>query len=525
LNLNLNLNLNLLVPPNRLKWLLALAIAIAAWLLYSPTLTADFVWDARAKILMSDFIHDPANLPGVLTGRVLTRDVLDNNRPANLLSLMMDAAFWGRRPAGYHATSITLHAAVCAMLFLLLLRLLPTPGALGPAFVAALVFAVHPLNCEAVSEVSYREDLLVAASLLVSLFAAMAFLRHPGRLRNLLLGSLCCLALLFGVAAKENGVAGPFVLACYWLLWRRKDPRLPWAALLAAASIAVFGFLLARFTLRPEHSVIYTAPPARLGGSLANSLLAQLRIYAMQFSQVILPHDLCADYGPWSLRNYSIPLSALALALVIAAQLFLAFRDRLFALGSVLFWAGLLPVSNIVPIFRPMADRFLYVPLLGLALLLAQALYLARHLRLSARAPLYGLLILWITVAAFLTCRREAVWHNSLTLWQDTVLRDPYSFTAANNFGWALLAAQRNRDAATFFERAIQLSNSTDPDPWAGIALVCQAIGNPAAATTAFHRAVSLDPRYAHPQDLVRALTAEPDVAAKLDLLAHPSSP
>jgi len=80
--MNLNLNLNLLVlPPNRLKWVLALAIAIAAWLLYSPTITADFVWDARAKVLMSDFILDPSNLPDVLTGRVLTRDVLDNNRP------------------------------------------------------------------------------------------------------------------------------------------------------------------------------------------------------------------------------------------------------------------------------------------------------------------------------------------------------------------------------------------------------------------------------------------------------------
>jgi len=523
--MNLNLNLNLLVlPPNRLKWVLALAIAIAAWLLYSPTITADFVWDARAKVLMSDFILDPSNLPDVLTGRVLTRDVLDNNRPANLLSLMIDAAFWGRRPAGYHATSITLHAVVCAMLFLLLVRLLPAPGALCPAFLAALIFAVHPLNCEAVSEVSYREDLLVAASFMVALFAAIAFLRKPGRLRNLLLGALCCLALLFGVAAKENGVAGPFVLAGYWLLWRRKDPRLPWAALLAAASIAVFGFLLARFTLRPEHSVIFTSPPARLGGSLANSLLAQVRIWAMQFSQIIFPHDLCADYGPWSIRNYSVPLSAVALALVIAAQLFLAFRNRLFALGSVLFWAGLLPVSNIVPIFRPMADRFLYVPLLGLAIILSQALYLARNLRLALRVALFCLLILWITAAAFLTFRREAVWHDSLVLWQDTAVRNPFSFTAANNLGWAQLAVQHNRDAAASFERAIQLSNNSDPDPWAGIALVCQAIGNPAAANTAFHRAVSLDPRYAHPQELVRALTAEPDVAVKLELLSHPTT-
>lgn len=500
--------------------LLALAVACLAWLLYAPALTADFVWDARAKVLINDFIHDPANLPDVLTGRVLTRDVLDNNRPGNLLSLMIDSALWGRRPAGYHATSVTLHAAVCAMLFLLLARLLPAGGT-WPAFVAALAYAVHPLDCESVSEVSYREDLLVTASILAALFAAMAFLRKPGLWRNLLLGGVCCLALLFGVASKENGIAGPVVLGCYGLLWRRKEPRLPWACLLASACLVVFGFLAARFTLRPEHSIVFTSAPQRLGGSLTNTLLIQVRIWAMEFSQVIVPHDLCADYGPYSLRNYSVPLSAVVVALAIAAQIFLGFRNRLFAFGSVLFWAGLLPVSNIVPIFRPMADRFLYLPLAGMAMLLAQALFLARNLRPVARAALYTVVVLGICANAAVTFRREPVWHDSVALWQDTASRNPRSTTAANNLGWALLAANRIPDAAAWFNRAIQLTGGAEADPWSGLALAFEAAGRPAAADNAFNRAVGLDARYAHPDELVRALVAEPDVAGKLELLAR----
>ena len=503
---------------------LALVVAAVAWLLYAPALTADFVWDARAKILNSNFIHDPANLPDVLTGRVLTRDVLDNNRPGNLLSLMIDAALWGKLPAGYHATSVTLHAAVCAMLFLLLVRLLPAPAgpcATWPAFVAALVPAVHPLNCEAVYEVSYREDLLVAASILVALFAAMAFLRKPGFWRNLLPGAVCCLALLFGVSAKENGVAGPVVVGCYWLLWRRKEPRLPWACLLSVASLVVLSFLAARFTLRPEHSLIFTDNPPRLGGSLGNSLLIQLRIWAMEFSQVLLPRNLCADYGPYSLRNFSVPLSAAAVVLVAGAQLFLAFRHRLFALGSALFWAGLLPVSNIVPLYRPLADRFLYVPFAGLAMLLAQAFFLARNLRPAARAALYGAAILWISAGAVLTFRREAVWHDSLALWQDTAAVNPYSFAAADNLGYALLEIHRDRDAAQSFLRAIRIAGGSVADPWAGLALASEAAGQPAAADNAFRRAAALDVRYAHPQELVRALIVPPDIAGKLEVLAH----
>ena len=488
-------------------------MAAIAWLLYAPALTADFVYDARAKILISPFIHDRTNLPDVLTGRVIARDVLDNNRPGNLLSLMIDAALYGKRPMGYHATSITLHAAVCAMLFLLIVRL---GVGVGPAFAAALLFAVHPMNCEAVCEVSYREDLLVAASIIATLLAAMEFMRQPGRWRNILLGAFCCFALLFGVSSKENGVAGPVVLSAYWFLWRRKDPRAPWAGLLAGAWIVVVGFLVA-LTLRPEHSIIFIGQPGRLGGSLENCLLIQSRIWAMQFSQIVGPHGFCADYGPDSLTNYSIWLSAVADLLVIAALIFAAFRSRLAALGVIWFWAALLPVSNIVPLFIPMADRFLYVPLLGAAILLAQALETARQWR----PPALAATALAICACAVITFRRESVWHDSLALWQETSLQNPQSLPAQNNLGWALLDADRTEEAAFSFQRAISLTASHLADPWAGLALARDASGQTAAANDAYRRAIQIDPRYAHPQELVRALTTEPDVAGKLEILAN----
>jgi tetratricopeptide (TPR) repeat protein len=285
--------------------------------------------------------------------------------------------------------------------------------------------------------------------------------------------------------------------------------------------MVVLGFLAARFTLRPEHSAIFTSPPARLGGSLAGTLLIQVRIWAMEFSQVIMPHNLCADYGLYSLRNFSVPISALAVVLVAAAQVFLGFRNRVIALGSVLFWAALLPVSNIVPIFRPMADRFLYVPLLGIAMVLAQGLYVARKLPRPARAALYGVAILWVAAAATITFLREPVWRDSLALWQDTAARNPFSATAANNLGWALLAVDRNQDAAASFNRAIRLTGETEADPWAGLALAADAAGQPAAADSDFDQAVKLDARYGRPEELVRALIEEPDEAAKLEVLAR----
>ena len=498
---------------------IALAIAAFAWLLYARTLTADFVWDARAKVLISDFIHTPANLPDVLTGRVLTRDVIDNNRPGNLLSLMIDAALWGKNPVGYHATSVTLHAAICALLFLLLVRLLD--GNEAAAALAALVFAAHPICCEAVSEVSYREDLLVLASILVALFAALEFQRKPGLGRNLLLGGLCCLALLFGVSAKENGAAGPVVLAAYWLLWRKKEAQKPWLALVGCAVFVVAGFLIARFALRPAHSIIFTVPPARLGRNLGETLFIQTRIWAMEFTQVIAPHGFCADYGAYSLRTITPWIAAVVVALVMAGQLLLAWRGRVFALGAVFFWAALLPVANLLPLYRPMADRFLYVPMAGVAMIVAQGLAMAGKWGPAA----YGAVAFWVCWTAVFTFNREAVWHDSLTLWQATVAENPYSPTAQNNLGWALVDIGSPAEAAVPFQKALQLTSRLDADSWAGLALAMDATGLPSQADVDYSHAVHLDARYAHPQQLVAALVTEPADAARLEVVARRLDP
>ena len=99
------------------------AILVAITLVvFSATLSADFVYDARLQILTDPFLHDPGNWLDVLTFRVLGRDVLDFNRPVHLASLMLDAAVWGREPFGYHLTSILLHAANVVLLWLLVRR-------------------------------------------------------------------------------------------------------------------------------------------------------------------------------------------------------------------------------------------------------------------------------------------------------------------------------------------------------------------------------------------------------------------
>lgn len=340
--------------------------------------------------------------------------------------------------------------------------------------------------------------------------------------RNVGLGLLCCVALLFGVSAKENGAAGPVILTAYWLLWRRSDKGLPWALLLGGAWAVVAGFLIARFTLCPAHSLIFVQPPQHLGGSLWAGFLIQLRIWAMEFIQILAPHGLCADYGFSMLIAYSLWLAAPVVAVVMGGMGWVASRGRVFALGAVIFWAGLLPVANFVPLYRVAADRFLYLPMLGLALLLAAGL---AGLTPRIRKPLQGGVTLLVAIFAVLTLAREPVWHDSVSLWRATLIDNPDSFTAANNLGWALIDTGDLGGAAQAFQQAVRMSRGMEADTWAGLAVAADRAGQPAAADASFQRAVALDSRYAHPDQLERALIAEHQDAGMVGAVARRNVP
>jgi hypothetical protein len=154
-----------------------LIIAIISILFYLPILWADFVYDDLGQIVTLDYIHTPSNIIDVLTLAVMRTNVLDNNRPAMLLSLMGDSLLWGRKPLGFHLTNLLLHTANSVMLFLFIYGVLDRLftrdskhfGALKASLFASIIFALHPLNSEAVCVPTFREDLLVVFLFLPSI--------------------------------------------------------------------------------------------------------------------------------------------------------------------------------------------------------------------------------------------------------------------------------------------------------------------------------------------------------------------
>ena len=496
-------------------WALGLLLAAVALGLYWPSLYAGFAWDARSVILTNSYVHGLRNLPDVLTLRVMHLDVIDNNRPVFLLSAMLDWAIWGANPFGYHLVNNLLHALVAVLLFALMRKLMPgaPPWVL---FLAALIFAVHPVNCETVAEISYRKDLIAAAGILGALHFAVSFQPVFSR-RNFLLGGACVASLLLAAGAKENGVAGPFLLIVYWVLFRRNEPWRGWLGLGAAAFLLVTAFMVARFTLPPWPSLIFTEKPQRLGGSFAETLAIQPRIWAFYFRQIIWPVDLCADYRAYSIRNFSLVPALVALVAVAGVQVYCAVKNRVACLGVAFFWLSLLPVSNFIPIYRPMADRFLYLPMCGVALMLA-AFGCIEKLRTRATAVAICAVACALAVATF---HQQNVWQNSFNLWKDTAAKNPFSFTALNNLSEELVERGDFAGAVTIAESAIRLSDARQPNPFATAAVAFNQLGRPADADAAFRKAAELDARYREPHSLVKALILTENQAQRLETIAR----
>ena len=497
----------------------ALIIAAIAAILYIPILSADFVFDDIPQILTDSYIHNPSHFAEVLSLKVMSKDIIDNNRPVMLLSLMLDSVLWDKTPFGYHLTNLLLHSLYSAMVFILfygiLSRLFPqNKNVLWGAFTGAVIFAIHPINSEAVSVITFREDLLAAFFTLLVLILAEKFPAEK-TLTSFLLIAAIFISVFAAAGAKENGVIAPLYLLIYWLAVRKAGQWRTWVKLIGAGFAATAIFMTLRFTAVPDKSVIFTEKAAYLGGSFSKMLAIQPRIWVYQLLELFRPSLLCADISGYSVRIISLQTALIVLAIIIILSAIISRKNMGFAVGTVFFVLAMLPTSNLVPIFRPIADRYLYLPMAGLCLALASIIC---NLKTSKFLIISFIAIVSLSLCYY-TVQRELVWQSGFSLWQDTVKKNPYSFTGNTNLGYAFFDGGEFEKAIRYFTKASQL-NPAEPEPIAGLAITYDALGMTEDADKAFENAVLLDSRYADYDNLMQLLLLTPEQGRKLEIIA-----
>jgi tetratricopeptide (TPR) repeat protein len=504
-------------PP----WRGALLAALAAFLLYVPSLGGGLIYDSILQVGIDGYIHEPANLADILTLRVVALDEIDRNRPVQLASLMLDAAVWGKNPFGFRLTSALLHAGVCALLYLVARRIMGARSISAnlAALFGVLFFAWHPLCVETVCEPSNREDILAAFFLLLALVLFLGP-RGSSKAGAVLCGVSVVLCCFLAAGGKEVGWIAPAVLLVAWwsVLLPRDGFRRADLAVVFAAAVVVAALAAAILALRPAKSDIFLFTPEPWSWARWTDL--QPEIFAGQIERMLFPLRLCADYyrenlAPWT-QGWLWLLPAL-FAVVAAA---VAWRRRTARTGIALFVLALLPSANLLGQFNPLADRFLYLPLAGFVLAivpwLAAGLPRIVHRPTRMVAGAAGVVILALFAARSLAYQR--VWDNERALWDATLAGNPRSWNALLGAGVSRFEAGEISAAGPYWSQMLRR------EPQSGIALCLVALleeahGRTNEADRLFARAIVLEPGLIEPDRYLRYYGWRPRMRAALDSL------
>jgi tetratricopeptide (TPR) repeat protein len=393
--------------------------------------------------------------------------------PASALSMLVSHALHDDRAPGYLLGNLALHAAATALLFAALAR---ATGAWAPSAFVAAVFGWHPLHVESVAWVSQRKDVLCGLFVALALWLHARAAARPSRGARAATGAAVLLALL----SKPTAVTLPFALVLFdWWPLRRIEcaartglPTLrglahslreKWPLFALAAAVSVV-------TYRVQASTGALAAPDVLpfGVRAANALDA-LRQY---LADAFWPSGLCVFYPhPTAIESpFAAAATALALVAVSAALLRLARAAPAAAMGWLWFLGTLVPVLGLVQVgLQARADRYTYLPLIGLAIAVAFPLARRAAPRPAARRAL-GATALAAVAALGVAARAQVhTWRDSLALYARAVEIGPPNAFASLGYGRALRRAGRGDDAVAFLGDAARM-RPTDPLPYLELA-------------------------------------------------------
>ncbi|MBX9791444.1 MAG: tetratricopeptide repeat protein [Pirellulales bacterium] len=427
---------------------------------------------------------------------------------------------YGSSPAGHHLVSIAIHALSSVILFLMLVRATattPQPArrhaaaqrattTVWPAAIVAALFALHPLRAESVAWAAELKDVLCTFFWLLSMAAYLAYARRPS------VGRYVAIVLCFvlGLLSKQTIVSLPLVLLLldYWPLARFPDrgPNSPslarQLARLVAEKIPLFVLAalgsLAVYLAQSYRGATEFLDPVPLPLRLANGAVSAV-IY---LRQMFWPAGLACFY-PYPREALiagglaqSHVLGAIAFVVVGSALAWWFGRRRRYLLvGWFWYLITLLPVIGIIQVgLQAHADRYTYMPSVGISLLVVWGLYelveaypdKLRTLGLASAAVVVGLLVV-------VTWRQTRVWHDDFTLFEHAAAVVPGNAVAHRNLGGSYFMADQPEQAIEHFERAIELEPGYAPN-YRNLALAFVRVGRQLDAERCFRATLERQP-------------------------------
>ena len=453
--------------PGQRKLVLGLLLVVVTLALYNPVSRNGFV-NFDDDRYVTDNPQVRAGLRSSTISWAFTTLDLANWHPLTWLSHALDCQLFQLNPVGHHYTSLLLHASNALLLFLILQWF---TGYTARSLMVAALFAVHPLNVESVAWVAERKNVLCMLFFLLALAAYGWYVRQPTVARYL------AVALLFamGLMSKPMVITLPIVLLLldYWPLGRMHfsaniESRDEASPRFAASTQPVWRLCLEKvpLLLLSAGSAIVTMLAQRAGGAVLTSAehspLLRLEnvivCYVLYIKKAFWPSHLAALYPyPHTLPAWQVAASALFLVAVTCAVL--KYREHRYLvvgwfwyLGTMVPMIGLIQVGN-----QAMADRYAYLPLIGLFIMIVWAAAdCASARQLSANYLATAGLVTLLALSA-VTRIQLSYWHDDFSLWSHALAVTQHNYVAENNLAIALTKQGRLDDAIILFRAASAL--------------------------------------------------------------------
>ena len=401
-----------------------LGLAMAVLAVYAQTVQFDFVNFDDGEYVYRN-VHVQAGLTGESLKWAFTSMVVGHWVPVTMLSHAAVNQFF-QQSGVHHLVNVLIHLLASILLFTALNR---ATGARWPSAFTAFVFALHPLHVESVAWVSERKDTMCAFFWFLALLAYVRYVEKPGAGRYLAVTA----AFALGLMSKAMLVTFPFALLLFdfWPLRRRISlalvwEKVPFLAMSAAAAAVVY-------SAQREGYIVDLSPAMRVENAVVS--------YVTYLFQTIWPARLAVFYPlPGSIAPWRVVLAGVVIAGISAVTIRSIKRRPYLAMGWFWYVGTLVPVIGVVQVGHVAhADHFLYIPMIGLTIMLAWGALEATERWPQARNAAAGAGAMACLVLMVMAWKQTSYWNNSETLYTQAISVTEGNWLAEGNLGQHLM--------------------------------------------------------------------------------------
>ena len=434
----------------------AVLLATVTIFAYRPAWHGGFLWDDDDYIINNELLTAPQGWQRIW----FSLDSPSQYFPLTYSTFRIEHALWGLNTTGYHWVNLLLHVGNALLVWAVLARL-GVPG----SWLAAAIFALHPVQVESVAWITERKNVLMGFFFLLTLLTWIAFVDERTRRQWI----FYCLALIFYVLAlSAKATACTLPVALFLILWLQKKP-ITMRRLMQIVSFVVVGVGMGLLAVWWERYHQGTNRGVFTFLSPIERILVASRAVWFYLSKIFWPSDLTFIYPRWNISPVDL-VDYIWLLAGMAACVAIYFLRRHFGrsveVAAAFFVATLSPVLGFIMLFTFrytfVADHYQYLACIGPIALASAGIASLSDKFTQYRTVIVSAAFLIVATLGTLTWRQAATYTDIETLWRTTLAKNPECWMAHTNLGLVLFEKGMIDDAIAHYQSALQMQ----PDWW-----------------------------------------------------------